>query len=223
VRRRAGLRCYGMTDKGNADAKVMFGISPDDEETVIVNGTLRRRCTATSKRTGERCKGFVVHEDRQVCRVHGVTDGRYFGALTVQEAQQKRVQKVRARVELREALARTGPLGPRAALKVIAAANAHALASQAVESALSEGVPEGERGRLALAVIREADPAVETSLNVELLNTPIEDVPNLGMSQLRQLAALVGGEPAANSAANEGDEADVIEGEAQSEAESETD
>jgi hypothetical protein len=112
---------------------------------------------------------------------------------------------------------------PRVDAIAVSLVRGHALASQAVESALSEGVPEGERGRLALAVIREADPAVETSLNVELLNTPIEDVPNLGMSQLRQLAALVGGEAAANSAANEGDEADVIEGEAQSEAEPETD
>ena len=135
------------------------------DDTVVIKGSVRRRCAGTNVR-GERCKAFSLHSG-DLCRVHQEiqdTGEVKFGSLTLQEAGAKSGRVRQAQVHLRKTLLPAERITPRSALQALALAKSTHLASRAIEAAL-EGEPTPAKGSLALRIVEVADPAVTAEVS----------------------------------------------------------
>jgi hypothetical protein len=158
------------------------------ERYTVLNGTKRLRCQKM-KKSGEQCGGFVSDYERDLCRIHALPPGvGTFGGMTAAEATRKSIETKRARVRMRQVIAPNGIMTPRGALRLKAWERADALAQVAVDGALSESVPLGERARLSLAIVKEADPGISVEVEAP---ANVEDLEKLSMPQLRLLAQAI--------------------------------
>lgn len=137
------------------------------EDTLVIKGSVRRRCSAMTVR-GTHCKAFALHSG-DLCRVHQEiqdTGEIKFGSLTLQEAGAKSGRVRQAQVHLRQTLLPNGRITPRTALRALALRDAGSLAQRALDGAL-EGEASPAKGSLALRVIEIADPVVTAEVSFD--------------------------------------------------------
>jgi len=141
-----------------------------------------RGCWAVNAK-GYPC-GAAKLKERDYCAAHSgmgvAADPARYAPLGIEASKEARA--VRAQMRLQLGITRKG--GPRSVLKARAFAEAERLAATAINGAFDDP-------RLALAIIKEADPAPQAEISVSA-PLSVEDVNGMSMSQLFAVAERLG-------------------------------